>query len=332
MPTVDVTLLSGADNGFTLLSQSGFDSASVSGHRLVAVKNPATPATPLGADFQQGATTNKYSDLGVPAGATVTAIKLLGAVAVVTLGSTASGQAQFYTNEADLGLFDVNSIGEGPSTSLSKTADDYVRFLVSILGNVEFDETESYGTFEVQLYAIQVQITYSEPDVIQTDNSSVSDSRSVEGNVTNTDNSSVSDALSVDGNVTNAENVSISDSISIEATVTFADNVSVSDTLTSEGTVSVSDNSSTGEVLTQLDITAGDSQLQTDSVNISESMSVEGISIQFDDSVQIGDAFSVEGQVVASDSARITDAQSYEASLTAQSNTFIDESQNPYYL
>lgn len=161
MSSVSAHFLVGSTNGFVLVTNYGFDSASVAGNKLNVVKSSLNPGLGyLSGVFQQGATTNKYSDLGVPAGARVTGIKFLGASVIYTLGSTAVGNVQIYTNEADLGFYNITSIGESDIIPLDLTADNYVRFLVELSGHAEFSEFEDYGYFEIQFSHMDVEIFY----------------------------------------------------------------------------------------------------------------------------------------------------------------------------
>lgn len=160
MPTVDYTLLNGSTNGFTNTANGGFDTVGVISTLVYAVEDEATPADTLTATFRQGATTNKYSDWGVPSGATVTGIKLLGAYGNLLAGATASCAVQFWTDEADLGSYDIGSITESGVISLTKTANDYVRVQIDLTGTVTIDVIDPYESFEAQVGIVQIQITY----------------------------------------------------------------------------------------------------------------------------------------------------------------------------
>lgn len=160
--TVNKTLLTGSgDSGFSLISQTNFDSTSVN-PALYAEDSEALPVEDPTAVFRQGSTYNKYSDWGVPAGARILGIKLLGASGSLSGGATASGNVNFYTTEAFLGTFDINSIGEGTYQDISAenlTADDYVQVEVSFDCTIEFDEG-GYTSLTAQVSNIQFEITY----------------------------------------------------------------------------------------------------------------------------------------------------------------------------
>ena len=160
MPTITKTLVGGSSDGFVLVSAGGFDSTNINGTGLVASENEATPGV-LIAEFRQGLTTNKYADWGVPTGASVTHIKLLGASSTAIGGATVTTNAQLLTDEVDFGSFDL-SVGITASSSLAitKTADDYVRVRVIASADIGVDIENPYAALSISVSEIQLEVTY----------------------------------------------------------------------------------------------------------------------------------------------------------------------------
>ena len=96
--------------------------------------------------------------------------------------------------------------------------------------------------------------------------------------------------------------------------------------------MNIAQSSQLNENFSQFDITGGDLEGITEGVGLSESVVIVGISYQLEDGVQSGEALSISGSVVVTDSMRTSEVISSTASLVTQTDTFIDQAQDANYL
>ena len=163
MATITKILFNGTGtNGFTMVANGGFDSHTIASGYLLSEESNALPGS-YTMTFQQGATTNKYSDWGIPSNATIQGIQLMafGQVFSGVNGSgTDSSQVSISISESFLG---DNPIGGSyvNLTSYNLTGDSYIRVNVDSTVDIDFDPEESYGTATLEVNTIELQITYT---------------------------------------------------------------------------------------------------------------------------------------------------------------------------
>ena len=333
MPTLTKTLLGSSQDGFVYVSKTGFNSAAVSNYLVNATKDDAG-ATPgiYAATFRQGASSNTYADWGVPSGAVVTGIRLVTASGVLVEAGTGSASVQLWTDEADLGLFDISNISGGTLATISKVASDYVRVQIDISATIDFDPGEGYGTLSVDVSDIEIEVTYSNPDAPFSDSAAQSDAVSVSGRVTVAESVTVSESQSVSGSASHTESVNVSEGQSLSGTNPYAESATLSEALAVSGTVQRSESSQMSENIANFDITGGDLEGLSEGVGLGEDVQIVGISYQLEDGVQCGDAQAMQGVVTVNDSARMSEGLSFTATLVTQTDTFVDAIQDSNYL
>lgn len=333
MPTLTKILLGSNQNGFVYVSKTGFNSAAVSNYLVNATKDDAG-ATPgiYAATFRQGASSNTYADWGVPAGAVVSGIRLVFASGVLVHAGTGSASVQLWTDEADLGLFDIANISGGTLATISKVASDYVRVQIDISANIDFDPGEGYGTLSVDVSDIEIEVTYSNPDAPFSDSATQSEAVSVTGRVTFSESVTVSETQAVSGSASHTESVNVSEGQNLSGTNPYAESATLSEVLAVSGTVQRSESAQMSENIASFDITNGDLEGHSEGVGLGETVQIIGISYQLNESVESSESISLQGSVTVSDNIQVTEAISFDATLIIEPNTFVDAVQDANYL
>lgn len=154
------------NDGFAPSGSTTFDSLAVAFGAVGASKFTVSGNADYAGTVIQGATHNRYTDLGVPEGAKILGLKILGGFGSIIQnadGNMDGATVKFWTIEAEFEEFAIETIGEGVYKDISaanKVASDYVQFQIDFTASTGLIEETPESGIEIQLQEFVVEITY----------------------------------------------------------------------------------------------------------------------------------------------------------------------------
>jgi hypothetical protein len=172
MPTVQYQFTLNAGDNFVTEGSPSWDTLTHASGKITANETLSSSGATYTGTMKQAATTNNFEELGVPAGRTVTGLRLVSSrseAEVTALNTTFSKYLKLALGGVIIGEYDIDGSSESiavnnPDTSITPVeyaSDADARFEVTLRGVMAVDPDQS--PIELRLYDFTIEITYETP-------------------------------------------------------------------------------------------------------------------------------------------------------------------------